>query len=76
MILWSAMNEIGVERGEAPFVAGVPLPAPASGCALALVPSDRVDAVGAAVAGAFAAAGFGAPSTFEVRPADGARRLA
>ena len=45
------------------------------GCALALVPADRVDALGAAVAAAFEETGLGEPRTFAVAPADGARRL-
>jgi galactokinase len=46
------------------------------GCALALVPSDRAAGVGAAVAAAFADRGFRQPTTFDVRPADGAARVA
>jgi galactokinase len=46
------------------------------GSALALVPVDAADAVGRAVAGAFAAAGFGPPSVFAVSIAGGAERLA
>jgi galactokinase len=46
------------------------------GCALALAPRDRVAAVAAAAAEAFARAGFAAPETFAVEPAAGARRLA
>jgi galactokinase len=46
------------------------------GCALALVPAGAVDAVAGAVAAAFADRGFGAPSSFAVRPADGAARVA
>lgn len=45
------------------------------GCALALVPAERVDAVATAVAGAFESAGLDEPETFEVTPAAGARRL-
>ena len=46
------------------------------GSALALVPTDRADAVGLAVAEAFTAAGFNPPATFPVAIADGATRLA
>jgi galactokinase len=46
------------------------------GCALALVPAGAADAVAGAVAAAFADRGFGAPSSFAVRPADGAARVA
>jgi galactokinase len=46
------------------------------GSALALVPSDRVEAVGLTVAEAFTAAGFDAPATFPVAIAEGATRLA
>ncbi|HWG56141.1 MAG TPA: galactokinase [Gaiellaceae bacterium] len=45
------------------------------GCALALVPADRVGAVADAVSAGFADAGLGEPETFEVKPAAGARRL-
>ena len=45
------------------------------GCALALVPSRQAEDLEAAVASAFAAEGLGAPCTFEVLPAGGARRL-
>ncbi len=44
------------------------------GSAIALVPSDRVDAVTAAVTTAFADRGFAAPVPRLVRPAQGARR--
>ena len=44
------------------------------GAAIALVPSDRVAAVGTAVAAAFAARGFREPELFTVAPAEGARR--
>jgi galactokinase len=46
------------------------------GSALALVPTDRAEAVGLAVAEAFTAAGFNPPATFPVAIADGATRLA
>ncbi len=46
------------------------------GCAIALVPADRADAVGAAVTEAFAAAGFGRPEVFPAVASDGARRVA
>jgi galactokinase len=46
------------------------------GSALALVPTDRADAVGLAVAEAFTAAGFNPPATFPVAIAEGATRLA
>jgi len=44
------------------------------GAAIALVDTPAVPAVEAAVREAFAAHGFGAPDTFTVLPADGARR--
>jgi galactokinase len=46
------------------------------GSAIALVPLSREAEVRAAVAAAFAAAGFTAPDLFAVTPAPGARRLA
>ncbi|HET9772279.1 MAG TPA: galactokinase, partial [Acidimicrobiia bacterium] len=46
------------------------------GSALALVPSERAEAVAGAVADAFTAAGFNPPSSFPVSIADGATRLA
>ena len=46
------------------------------GCAIALVPSDRVDAVSMAVDNAFAQRGFRPPHVFPVVTADGAHRLA
>lgn len=45
------------------------------GCAIALTPIDRTEAVAAAVGAAFAAAGHPAPTVFSAAPADGARRL-
>ena len=45
------------------------------GSALALAPLAAADEVGAAVAGAFAARGFGPPSTFAVAIADAATRV-
>ena len=45
------------------------------GCALALAPAERVDAVAERVAAAFAAAELGEPHVFEVTPAAGARRV-
>ena len=45
------------------------------GCVLALVGTDRVDALVAAVRHAFASAGYGEPVTFLARPSAGARRL-
>jgi galactokinase len=45
------------------------------GSLLALVPGERASAIEAAVAAAFHAAGFAAPSCFAAVPADGARRL-
>jgi galactokinase len=44
------------------------------GSAIALVPFDRVHAVQRAVHSAFARAGFTAPTSFTVRPSDGARK--
>jgi len=44
------------------------------GSAIALVATERVDAVGHAVRAAFVGAGFGVPEIFVVSPADGARR--
>lgn len=46
------------------------------GSVIALVDSDDVADVQAAVTSAFAAAGFAEPGPFAARPADGARRLA
>ena len=46
------------------------------GCVLGLLPADRTDQAAAAVAEAFAAAGFGAPVSFLGSPSLGARRLA
>jgi galactokinase len=46
------------------------------GCIIALVPAGTADRVAAAVAAAFAEAGFGAPAHFLGVPSDGARRLA
>ncbi len=46
------------------------------GCAIALVPADRLDAVAERVRQAFAARGFTTPAVFAVSAADGARRLA
>ena len=46
------------------------------GSALALAPSERVEAVGVAVREAFMANGFGPPSIFGVAVADGATRVA
>ncbi|GAB3928549.1 galactokinase [Microlunatus endophyticus] len=46
------------------------------GCIIALVPAGTADSVAAAVATAFADAGFGAPAHFLGVPSDGARRLA
>jgi galactokinase len=45
------------------------------GCALALAPTAALEAVGAAVTEAFGAASLAPPSTFQVRPSEGARRL-
>ncbi|MEU4400753.1 galactokinase [Micromonospora orduensis] len=45
------------------------------GCVLALVETDRSDAVAAAVAAAYAERGFTAPTTLTVLPAPGATRL-
>ena len=45
------------------------------GSALALVPVDRSEAVGLAVAEAFTAAGFGPPSVFAVQVAGAAERI-
>ena len=45
------------------------------GSALALVPVDRSEAVGLAVAEAFTAAGFGPPSVFAVRSPAAAERI-
>jgi len=44
------------------------------GAAIAVVQADRVEPIAAAIAAAFADAGLPAPSTFTVRPSDGARR--
>jgi galactokinase len=44
------------------------------GSAIALVANADADAVGQAVARAFAEAGFAAPGVFTVQPSDGARR--
>jgi galactokinase len=44
------------------------------GSAIALVPADRLDAIGAAVESAFAAAGFGPPGLIPAYPAEGAAR--
>ncbi len=46
------------------------------GCVIALVDASAADKVGRTVAGAFAAAGFGAPVHFTAAPSPGARRLA
>jgi galactokinase len=46
------------------------------GSALALVPVDRAETVGLAVAEAFTAAGFGPPAVFPVAVSDGASRVA
>ena len=46
------------------------------GCVLALLDADRADAVAAAVADAFADAGYRSPRSFVVAPDDGARRVA
>jgi galactokinase len=46
------------------------------GCVLALVPASTCDDVGAAVADAFASAGFAAPESFVAVPSRGAHRLA
>ncbi len=45
------------------------------GCVLALTPSEQVASIGAAVADAFAAAGFDAPAWFVGHPSSGARRV-
>jgi galactokinase len=45
------------------------------GCVLALVEADAVETVSRAVEGAFASAGFRAPSAFVATASDGARRL-
>jgi galactokinase len=45
------------------------------GCVLALVRSDQVEAVAAAVTAAFAEASLSVPVTFLGRPSAGARRL-
>ncbi|MFG3553262.1 galactokinase [Micromonospora sp. NPDC047557] len=45
------------------------------GCVLALVETDRVEAVAAAVTAAYAERGFTAPTTLPVLPAPGATRL-
>jgi galactokinase len=45
------------------------------GCVLALVSADRVDAVAAAVADAFATSGFAAPTSFVAVPSAGAHRV-
>jgi galactokinase len=45
------------------------------GCVLALVPEDKADAVSAAVANAYDAAGYAAPTSFLAHPSDGAVRL-
>ncbi|MFG6504033.1 galactokinase [Microbacterium sp. P05] len=44
------------------------------GAAIALLPADRIEDAAAAVADAFAAAGYTAPHTFTVTPSEGARR--
>jgi galactokinase len=46
------------------------------GCALALVPAEAAADTGKAVAAAFAERGFREPAVFDVRPADGAARVA
>ena len=46
------------------------------GCVLALVDADATETVGAAVADAYAKAGFAAPDTFTATPSPGAHRLA
>ena len=46
------------------------------GCVLGLIAADRAEAAAAAVANAFAAAGFGAPVSFPAAASAGARRLA
>jgi galactokinase len=46
------------------------------GCALALVPAGAAADTGKAVAAAFADRGFREPAIFDVRPADGAGRVA
>jgi galactokinase len=46
------------------------------GCALALVPAEAAADTGKAVAVAFAERGFREPAVFDVRPADGAGRVA
>ncbi|TBL42302.1 galactokinase [Verrucosispora sp. SN26_14.1] len=46
------------------------------GCVLALVEADRADAVGDAVAAAYAARGYATPTRFTALPAAGATRLA
>ncbi|SDS48459.1 galactokinase [Actinopolymorpha singaporensis] len=45
------------------------------GCVIALVEADAADTVAERVAGAFAAAGFGAPSSFVAQAGQGARRI-
>ena len=46
------------------------------GCALALVPADRLQAAADGVREAFAARGFDDPAVLAVATVDGARRLA
>jgi galactokinase len=46
------------------------------GCALALVPDERADAVAAAVRARFAQSAFADPEIFEATAVDGARRIA
>lgn len=46
------------------------------GCALALVPADRLHAAADGVGEAFAARGFDDPAVLVVATVDGARRLA
>ncbi|MCA0252227.1 MAG: galactokinase [Actinobacteria bacterium] len=46
------------------------------GCVLGLIAADRADAAAAAVAEAFAAAGYGTPVSFTSHPAAGAHRIA
>jgi galactokinase len=45
------------------------------GCVLALVPEDKADTVQVAVAAAYDAAGYAAPTAFLAHPSDGAVRL-
>jgi galactokinase len=45
------------------------------GCTVALVDADTAGPIGAAVADAFASAGFRAPACSTARPAGGARRV-